>query len=1230
MLLMVLVSKAQYTQYYFLDWQWQNNSPALNLTDSHILKFDFLLETYSTDFDVKLENAVYVKCDSNEIAFLEFKDVSSEICLDYHYGIERKHLKIKGELFPFRLNNGRYEKLLFCNISVYMVNDLITKRATSAIDHSVLSTGKWYKIAVNETGIHQISYQDFVDLGIDIDNINPNNIRIFGHPGGMLPLHNSESRVKDLKELSIQVVGQNDNSFDSDDVVLFYGQSPHQWIFETSQFKWQEHYFDDYTYYFITTDLGQGQRISSTPQQSSSDTLITTFDDYRIYENNEVNFVKSGREWYGDKFDLVDTRNYNFSIPHLIGSVSLKAVLAARATSPYTSTFRISSSGMSPQDYTISPVTGNYNYANLSTVENDFSPNADNFNVEIEFSSNSSTSKGWVDYVQINAQRALKMSDNQLSFRSINSVHPSSKSTFELSNASSSVTIWDVTHPLEPQRLITDIEGTTLSFSVSTDTLREFIAFNGGYKSVTLSGQVPNQDLHGLRGVDYIIVSHPLFLSEAQRLADFHRTHSGLTVEVVTPQQIYNEFSSGSQDVSAIRDFAKMLYEQEHSLKYLLLLGDASYDPKNRVTNNSNFIVSYQSENSTNSLYSYVSDDFFAILDQGESISQNDEQTPFLDIGVGRFPVQTPEEAQNMVDKVIAYNSENAFGDWRLNMCFVGDDNDVIETVHSSQAEELADYVKSTYPFVNVDKIYLDAYEQITSTGGQRCPSVNSAISDVVNRGMFFINYTGHGGELGWAHERILEINDIYSWTNDSRFPLFMTATCEFGRYDDPARISAGEHLFLRENSGAIALLTTSRVVFTNSNLNLNNALLQNLFPKSTDSIFPRLGDVLMRTKNTVTNVENSNHRNFTLLGDPAITLSYPRFDIKLTNVQDSAKALGKVTVYGEVQHNGAKLNDFNGYVFPKVFDKRKDYQTLGQDQSPVLLFDLQKNVIFNGMSSVENGAFSFTFIVPKDIDYDYGNGKISLYALGDRNGVTYDASGYNTQLIIGGTSNNYGDDYTGPDIELFMNDTNFIAGGLTNANPNLFARLFDQNGINTVGNGIGHDMVAILDESSTSPIVLNDFFQYEANSYQRGTITYPFSNLEDGHHQLTVKVWDVYNNFSESHTDFTVVNSSQLTIQNLMNYPNPVVDFTSFYFEHNKAQEDLNVTLEIFDTQGNMVVSIQDQLKPQGFRYGPLTWNGTSSSGANLPPGMYIYRIVAQATDGMLSSTSAKLILIN
>ena len=1227
LLLMFFNLSGQQSQYYFLDYKFQNGDVLVNNTNSHHLSFEFQTSDFLSKADVSIVNPIYIPCDSSEINYVKNFLIDSIPLLNYQSGINQKRLIVKGDIFPFILKDEIYHKLIFAELQLITKPYFPVRKSKATIEHSVLSSGNWYKFALNTDGIYRLSYQDLKNLGMNISNLNPKNLRIFGHPGGLLPTENSSNRTIDLQELAIQVIGQSDGSFDENDFILFFGQSPNQWFLNSSGFfSRQQHYYDDNTYYFITADLGQGKRVESFQSLSDADTIINTFNDYQIHEKEEVNFIKSGQNWYGDVFDLVDTKSFDFNFPNIVGKANLKLALAANSPSPFNSNFTINCSGMSSQNISISGISGSYNKANLKVFENIISPSSDNIQLTLDFSSSSPSAKGWIDYIEINTSRELKMFGSQMSFRSLASVQSNSVSEFQLSNTNSLTRIWDITQPLNPRYIIGQSSASVLSFIISTDTLRQFIAFSGGYLSANLLGKVDNQDLHAFRNVDYLIVSHPKFLEQANRLANFHESQ-GLNVEVVSPQQIYNEFSSGSQDVTAIRDFAKMLYDQDHPLRYLLLFGDASYDPKNRLSNNTNYVVSYQSSNSTNELNSYVSDDYFAILDDEESIFSGATSIPFLDIGVGRFPVKTIEEAKNAVDKVIAYNSSETYGDWRLNMCFVGDDNDEVETVHSLQAEQLADYIASNHPEMNVDKIYLDAYQQESSTGGQRCESANNAISEAINKGMFVVNYNGHGGELGWAHERILEIDDINSWNNEYKLPLFMTATCEFSRYDDPERVSAGEQVFLKENGGAIALLTTSRVVFTGSNLDLNTSFLENLFPQENEP-FPRLGDVLIRTKNNVVDVSNTNHRNFTLLGDPALQLAYPQYDIILTDVQDSAKALGLVTISGEIQHNGIKLNNFNGIVYPKVYDKRRDFQTLGQDESPEFVFDLQKNLLFKGKSSVENGDFSFSFIVPKDINYDFGNGKISLYAKGHIQGQFCDALGYNFDMVVGGTSFEYIKDFEGPQIELFMNDTNFIFGGITDANPSLYAILYDESGINTVGNGIGHDMLAVIDEESSNPIVLNDFYESNINSYKSGIIDYPLSTLSEGKHSLTVKVWDIHNNSSEGVTEFVVLSSDNLTIQNLLNFPNPMVDFTSFYFEHNQNNEEMKVLLQIIDLQGRVVKEIKEDITPNGYRYGPIKWDGKSNSGVKLNEGMYVYSLIASLSNGKKTNNSGRLIL--
>ena len=1224
---------AQTSKFLFLDWEIQDEILLVNTSKSLKIDFSFKL-AHASSFDLTLKNPIYIPCTKQEQDYLSNYLIDSEPIISSKQGIESKNLIIQGTILPLRKVGDRIEKLVHVELVVEPIFE--ARSSQSSVENSVLSSGNWYKISVTKNGLHKITYQDFVSQNIAVNNINPEHIKLFGRPGGLLPYTNEQSPVDDLEELAIRVVGYEDGSFDESDYVLFYGQGPNQWKQSGSnptEFQNFLHHYSDKTYYFLTIGNNEGKRVTTKSVVENPNEVVNTFNDFAVHHSEETNFVKSGRTWYGDPFGVVSNRTFAFNFPNLIGDVTLKLLFAGSSSAPHVNNIEIAATGMETSSISISYVSGDFTFAKLKTFKNTFSPNSNAIQLNLNHSSTSVSSQAWIDKIEINAVRSLKMVDSQMSFRSLESVGEGFVSEFQISNASSVDEVWDVTDPLDAQNIQENTNGSIFKFVSKTDTLKEFVAFDAqsSFFSIGLEGQVVNQNLHALNGLDFVIISHPDFMQQANRLADFRREKDGLTVAVVTPQQIYNEFSSGAQDVSAIRDFAKMLYHKDYPFKYLLLFGDASYDPKNRILENTNYIVSYQSENSHSSISSYATDDFFALLDEGESITSNDVNLDFLDIGVGRFPVQTLAESKVVVDKLINYASQSSYGDWRLNMCFVGDDNDVVETVHTSQAEELADYVSENYIQMNIDKIYVDAYEQETSTGGQRCPDVNNAINKAMAKGMFVVNYTGHGGELGWAHERILELNDINSWKNKDKLPLFMTATCEFSRYDDPERVSAGEQVFLKEDGGAIALLTTSRVVFTGSNMDINESFLQNLFPKDTDVDFPRLGDVLRRTKNNVVNISSTNHRNFTLLGDPSLQLAYPKHQVVLTEVQDSAKALGTITISGEIHSNGVKKENFNGYVFPSVFDKSNEYQTLSQDQSPLLIFDLQKNLLFKGKASVKNGEFSFTFVVPRDINYSFGKGKISIYAMGsDSGGSVVDASGYNLDLVVGGTDNEHLEDFEGPEISLFMNDTTFINGSLTNEDPILFAKVFDENGINIVSNGIGHNISAVIDDQSSDMIILNDFYDSEIDSYQNGIINYPFSSLSSGKHTLKVKVWDVYNNSSESELNFVVAKSSELSIQNLMNYPNPMSDYTSFYFDHNQANgEELDVTLHIIDLQGRIVQTINEKMIPQGFKYGPISWQGSSSTGASVKNGVFLYRLVAKTANGNILESSGQLILL-
>ena len=1180
--------------------------------------------------NIDFADPIYVDCNAVESNFLFNLSAPQEIKnFSFISGVEAKKRRFLYSIWPFRYVDGGWQKLLFVSIKVQN-QDFSSKRSQQS-KNSVLSEGDWFKISIHKTGIYKITYDDLQSLGLNLEDLNPDFLQLYGMPSGMLPLLNSEHRIDGLQEMAIDLVGMNDGSFDVSDKILFYGEGPNVWKLDsnTNRFYHQKHLYSDVSNYFLTLGSQQGKRLGVTELASGFPThQVNTFDDMRFFEEDKENLLMSGRNWFGSKMYVGNTNSINFSFPNATGEAFISASFVGRGIAPYTCSFTINGSGLSQQTIGIPSVTGEYisEFAKRIDYESEFLMSSSNPSFDITFNSNTSSSEGWIDYLSINAKRSLKFDGGQLAFLDLESVGESNISEFSIQGYSNVSRVWEVTNPFS----VSNVQISSGSFRVNTDSLRKFVAFNEEFEIQT-EGVVSNQNLHGMNNVDMVIVSHPLFFDEAQRLSDFHESHKkDFNVEVVTTQQVYNEFSAGAQDVSAIRDFVKMLYDKQNEPpRYLLLFGDGSYDPKNRIPSNTNFVVSYQSSNSTHPVKSYVSDDFFALLDEEESITETLDEVPFLDIGVGRFPVQTIEEAVAMVDKVISYSSEESMGTWRNEVCFVGDDKDwEFDSNHSAQAEDLSDLMQNLDPDLIINKIYIDAYPQESTPGGQRAPIINQAINEQINKGALLINYTGHGGEVGWAHERILGLDDINVWENKNKYPLFVTATCEFSRFDDPARTSAGEYTVLAKDAGAIAMFTTTRVVYSSPNFDLNKSFIEQMFLDSEENEELSMGDLIRNAKNSTVNIANTNHRNFTLLGDPALCLATPKYDIFIDDVNDTLKAFGEYTISGYIGgSNGEILSDFSGIVYPSVYDKPKSHQTLGQDYSPIMEYEIQNNLIFKGAASVDNGEFEFSFVVPQDINYQYGSGKVSLYAKEQLNEWGRDAAGSSHDILIGGTFDNFEVNSEGPIIQLYMNDTMFVDGDMTDENPSLLAVLYDDQGINTVGNGIGHDLVAVLNEDVQNSLILNDYYESDMDTYKSGKVLYPFNDLEVGVHEIKFKAWDVFNNSSEETLNFIVVNNESFTIENLLNYPNPLSDYTHFYFNHNASGQSLSVMLEIFDLQGKLICSQSEDIISSGYNAGPVTWEGVKEY--NLVEGIYLYRMIIKNEFGDAIDKSGSLVII-
>ncbi len=1159
--------------------------------------------------------------------------------------LEMKKPILQYSIVPFRKSGSFIEKLISFTIEYTTVNAGNTARATNVTAlNSVLASGNWIKIGIVESGLYKISAAQLISLGFNV-NSDPRNFRVYGNGGLQLPEKNSDYYPDDLFENAIFVSGESDGTWNDGDAAFFYAKGNVRWTYDATKgiFKHSKNLYSDTTWYFITSDAGPGRRISSQAQTSGVSTLtVNTFDDYKFIENDEENFLKSGRRWFGNKMEVVNSHSFNFTFDNLTGGQHKAIVgLAARNTIP--TSFSININGQSFSQSV--PALSSTGYLDTYARENESIFNyVGNLGASsVSITKQTSSSIGWIDYVILNVKRSLLFNGNQLSFRSLDAAANGGVVKYELGNVNADVRLWDITDYRNPLGQQFTLNGSTLNLTIQMDSLKEFLAFNpfGTALPTPFSGgSVNNQNLHATAQVDMIIVAPPLFSGPANQLAEHHRNFDNMTVAVVNPKQIYNEFSSGHQDIAGIRNFVRMFYNRAETIddtpKYLLLFGDGSYDPKYRLSENTNVIPTYESVESLNPIGSFCSDDFFGMLDPNEGSNIHLANGGALDLGIGRFPVNTIEEAQAMVNKTIHYaTSRECLDDWRNVVTFIADDEDGAD--HSDQAESVSAIVNQFHPEYTIEKIYLDAYQQVTGTGGQTYPQVNTDITNRIERGTLITNYAGHGGEQSLALERVITIPEINAWENYDNLTLFITATCEFSRFDNPEFTSAGEYVILNPNGGGVGLFTTVRLTFSSSNEALNRNIMDTLFTIQNGSHL-RLGEILRVGKNATGS--SFNNRSFALLGDPALMLSFPQYNVQTistntvpatTNgIPDTLSALEYVTIKGFIaDDNNNPVTSFNGVCIPTVYDKAVSVSTLQNDPgSPLRQFQVRRNVIFRGPVTVTNGYFTCNFVVPQDIQFNYGYGKISYYAYQNTNLV--DAGGYFNNIIVGGIADSAVTDNEGPQIRLFMNNEQFVNGGMTNESPDFLALVQDDIGINTVGTGVGHDITAVLDGNTTNPIVLNDFYEAAQDNFRKGKVIYPFRNLAEGKHNIVFKVWDVANNSSTASIDFVVIRSTDLALNHVLNYPNPFTTNTQFFFEYNQPGVPVNVDVQIFTVSGKLVKTLESNFASTGFRSDPIAWNGLDDFGDRIGRGVYVYRLRVRTQDGKSAEKFEKLVILN
>ncbi len=1097
------------------------------------------------------------------------------------------------------------------------------KSATAASynrkSESVLKNGRWYKVSTSGKGIYKIPYSRLTEWGFS----NPRKVNIYGAGGLSLTEEVGAVEFDDLPGVTAWH-GKNKGA----DCIFFYDPGTTSWEPGPGE-GFFRHKLNAYTstgYFFLREDPGDSKIVEPSDEiRENPSHFISSFDEYALIKTEKFNLLRSGKKWFGDKFIHGSTKNYPLPVrdQQALTEITLRINAAARSSASSEMLVSAGQSALGKINFSrvnTSDVTTLY--ADMKEPVFSFSGEEGTESLILKYFGSSANPEAWLDYIELNYRRRLKhYREEVLFFRDINSVGEGNVLEFEIESESSSLKVWDVTDMFNVKEIAVKSSGGKFSGKSYSSELKEYVAFDpdGNFREPKAVGEVENQNLHAIDTPEYIIITHPEFVVYANELAGYHRSYDGMKVGVVRTDKLYNEFSSGRKEAAGIRNFIKMMYDRQEGLRYVLLFGDGSYDNKNINQGNKAFIPTFQSDNSLNPLASFVTDDYFVLLDEGETVYNG-----AVDLGIGRIPASSEGEAELVLNKILSYHSPEALGDWRNRICFIADDED--DNLHMYDSERLAGVVNENHGEFITDKIYFDAYKQITGPGGESYPDVTRAINDRVKEGVLIMNYVGHANDRFIADENVLDISHINSWSNSKRLPVFVTATCEFSRFDND-ETSAGEYVLLNRNGGGIGLFSTSRLAFAVSNYFISRSFYTYVFQKDTDGNHYRMGDIMRLAK--VNTINSINKRNFVLLADPALRLSYPRYRVITTEVNgqpaaaapDTLGALQKVTISGHIEDQKGKLmNDFTGEIMPAVYDKAVMIKTLGNAGQNPFEFKVQENIIYKGVANVNKGHFTFSFVVPKDVSYSIGEGKILYYA---DNGIV-DAHGVFDNFFVGGKGSDIVDNQ-GPRIELFIDSRDFVSGDKVNKNCTLLAWLSDDNGINTAGTGIGHDITAMLNDDPAGIMVLNDYYVADKDDHTKGTVRFPLRGLPTGKHSLKVKAWDVANNSAESEIEFEVIDDFQ--IFNIVNYPNPVTGHTFISFEHNEPDATFDMIFEIFDINGRRLDYFKSMVGSDGNISNPVRWDSGSSERV-YRSGVYMYMVTVRNREGAVTSGSGKMII--
>jgi len=1090
----------------------------------------------------------------------------------------------------------------------------------SYAERSVLADGHWVKIRVSESGVCRMSFSELRSAGLE-----PSQVRVFGYGGAQKEQDFSKRNIDDLPQVPVYV---------GEDYILFYVQGPISWTYNGSRFAHTRNTYSDFGYYLLSDDAGAMLPFPEAEAVSGSPTDVTYYSYYQVQDKDSVNLIDrtgvsgGGRTFYGEQFAAGQTRTFTFSTPYANGDNSSVYIdMAANAAT--TSTVKAQLNNTSSKSIYISSIPDHYTFGVAGTISMNGASEEQNQRVTMQFVNSNAGALAWLNYIEITTPSELVMTGSYMGIRSLVNRNTTNPVRFLLRNTTASTQIWDVTDLAAIQRMPTTIVDDQLAWvGTQADGVHEYIAVNtDGTKFVQAEvvGEVKNQNLHALSNIDYIIICPEGYEDVSEDLAKAHEAKQAITYAIVTDQQVYNEFSSGTPDATAYRWLMKMLYDRAKNgigqqPRWLLLMGHGTFDNRKLLRNSgTSLLLTYQSKNSVNEIKAYATDDYFAYLDDNEGAIDTQGR---MDIGVGRLPVESLDEARTTVDKLIQYIRNEQTGKWKNQLVYLADDGE--NGTHTETAEKSAELVRIKNPDFIVHKIFLDAYPQEVNASGESYPLAKNRVLNLLKNGVLFFDYSGHGGYNAITNESILNLKDIAGMTNKNQ-AFWLFATCNFAQCDAGKR-SAAETAVLNPKGGAIGILAATRTVYAPQNTNLNRSVCDTLFGHSDVFHYDMtLGEAISIGKNLLGSDENK--LAYVLLGDPCMRLNYPTdYHVETLTEMDTLNALSVQHVEGRIIDEDLNtVSDFNGKVDITIYDKMQSIPTRDNDNAGgdprVVAYNDYPNTIFSGATDVKDGLFNYTFMVPKDIRYNFDKGRIVYYAVTADSLETAEAVGHFEQFIIGGSGSIVTIDTVGPEMEIYLNSPAFRNGDKTYATPRFFANLYDENGINTAGAGIGHDLMLIIDDDPKMIYSLNEYFTAANNSYQAGQVSYLMEELANGPHSLTFRAWDLLNNSTTKSLNFIVEAGLDPSIYNVTTYPNPVQQSGVVHLVVNYDQPDELIETEIYlyNTAGQMVYS-HKQDNPDAV--------SINLPALGLNTGVYIYSVKIKSASSKYSTTSGKIIV--